>query len=324
MTDKPIDIRTVSPEEYWKVFEKKWTSLLSYRYLGRVNSGLDTNEGAEQMALRHDMRNHSGGIMAAPLCIFSPEAGGMNDDEFVPNPVIASMQILDEARGVQEAAGRPRDGPARPPDGIQPDPHRRRRRPLQGRRHLGGDGRVPRRARRATTRRSTTRRSPSRTHPTCLPCTRCSAPSAAPTASGACPSSASRWPRRTPPCISGRSTSCSRRRPPRRPRGGRHRPAADRELPLHVRGPGQGRTVPGHRRGFAGNGGRVGARITLNDEGNGDRVVTSASALFRGRRRALRSSGAGGGCGPPRRRRGGSHGRWCRARPPTGRERPPW
>ncbi|HLY83511.1 MAG TPA: hypothetical protein VKQ71_11030 [Acidimicrobiales bacterium] len=101
-TDNPIDIRTVSPEEYWKVFEKKWTSLLSYRYLGRVNAGLDTNEGAEQMLLRHDMRNTLGGVMVAPLCIFTPEAGGMNDDEFVPNPVIASMQILDEARGVKK------------------------------------------------------------------------------------------------------------------------------------------------------------------------------------------------------------------------------
>ena len=98
---QPIDIRTVSADEYWKVFEKKWTSLLSYRYLGRVNAGLDKNEGAEQMALRHDMRNAVGGIMAAPLCIFAPEAGGMNDDEFVPNPVIASMQIVDDARDVK-------------------------------------------------------------------------------------------------------------------------------------------------------------------------------------------------------------------------------
>jgi hypothetical protein len=101
MSDKPIDIRTVSPDEYWTVFEKKWTSLLSYRYLGRVNSGLDRNDGAEQMALRHDMRNQLGGILAAPLCIFSPEAGGMNDDEFVPNPVIASMQIVDDASDVK-------------------------------------------------------------------------------------------------------------------------------------------------------------------------------------------------------------------------------
>jgi hypothetical protein len=102
MPETPIDIRTVSREEYWKVFEKKWTSLLSYRYLGRVNSGLDRNEGAEQMVLRHDMRNSLGGIMVAPLCIFSPESGGMNDDEFVPNPVIASMQIVNDARDVKK------------------------------------------------------------------------------------------------------------------------------------------------------------------------------------------------------------------------------
>jgi hypothetical protein len=100
MPETPIDIRTVSREEYWNVFEKKWTSLLSYRYLGRVEAGLDRNEGAGQMALRHDMRNPLGGILIAPLCIFAPEAGGMNDDEFVPNPVIASMQILDDGRDV--------------------------------------------------------------------------------------------------------------------------------------------------------------------------------------------------------------------------------
>ncbi|MDE3204988.1 MAG: hypothetical protein KGQ66_12325 [Acidobacteriota bacterium] len=95
-------MRSVPPEEYWKVFEKKWTSLLSYRYLGRVNSGLDSNPGAEVMALRHDMRNSLGGVMVAPLCIFAPEAGGMNDDEAVPNPVIASMQVIDDGHGVRK------------------------------------------------------------------------------------------------------------------------------------------------------------------------------------------------------------------------------
>jgi hypothetical protein len=102
MTEKPTDIRTVPADQYWQVFEKKWTSLLSYRYLGRVNSGLDKDEGAEELVLRHDMRNPMGGVMSAPLCIFTPEAGGMNDDEFVPNPVIASMQIVDDARDVRK------------------------------------------------------------------------------------------------------------------------------------------------------------------------------------------------------------------------------
>lgn len=100
--DDLVDIRSVPADEYWKVFEKKWTSLLSYRYLGRVNSGLDIQDGADLMALRHDMRNPMGGIMAAPLCIFCPEAGGMNDDEFVPNPVIASMMIIDDAKDVKK------------------------------------------------------------------------------------------------------------------------------------------------------------------------------------------------------------------------------
>lgn len=41
MGEKPVDIRTVSQDEYWKVFEKRWTSLLSYRYIGRVDDELD-------------------------------------------------------------------------------------------------------------------------------------------------------------------------------------------------------------------------------------------------------------------------------------------
>lgn len=54
------------------------------------------------MTLRHDMRNSTGGIMAAPLCVASPECGGFNDDFVVPNPLIASMQILDPAHDVRE------------------------------------------------------------------------------------------------------------------------------------------------------------------------------------------------------------------------------
>jgi hypothetical protein len=53
------------------------------------------------------MRNGQGGIMMAPLCIFCPEAGGMNDDEYVPNPVIASMQVLDDAKGVRALRSKP-------------------------------------------------------------------------------------------------------------------------------------------------------------------------------------------------------------------------
>jgi hypothetical protein len=100
----PKDIRETPAEEYWSDFENKWTALLTYRYLGRVSSVLDNAPDGTTMPLRHDMRNAAGGIMAAPLCIASPESGGMADDLFVPNPVIASMQILDDARDVTRVA----------------------------------------------------------------------------------------------------------------------------------------------------------------------------------------------------------------------------
>ena len=50
--------------------------------------------------IRRDMRNEAGGIMVAPLAICSPE-GGQADLVAVPNPVIASVQILDPGFDVQ-------------------------------------------------------------------------------------------------------------------------------------------------------------------------------------------------------------------------------
>ena len=101
--NKPSDIREAAPADYWKAFEEKWTSLLTYRYLGREWGSLDNNVAdGHFMTLRHDMRNTSGGIMAAPLCVASPECGGFNDNVVVPNPLIASMQILDPARDVKK------------------------------------------------------------------------------------------------------------------------------------------------------------------------------------------------------------------------------
>jgi hypothetical protein len=77
MAEKPVDIRTVSQDEYWKVFEKRWTSLLSYRYIGRVDEELDADpSGVGSMVLRQDMRNTVGGVMVAPLCISRPRRAG--------------------------------------------------------------------------------------------------------------------------------------------------------------------------------------------------------------------------------------------------------
>jgi hypothetical protein len=95
------DIREMPEEEYWQELRKRWTNLLSYRYIGRSHQDLDLGPVDTKVILRHDMRNAVGGIMAAPLCISSPESGGFTDSSSVPNPVIHSLQILDDARDVK-------------------------------------------------------------------------------------------------------------------------------------------------------------------------------------------------------------------------------
>jgi hypothetical protein len=101
----PSDIRDADRDRYWEEFETRWTGLLSYRYLGRSHVGFDRQAdpgGRDTMRLRYDMRNTSGGVMAAPLCIAAPESGGFSDLNAVPNPIVASMQIVDPAADVAE------------------------------------------------------------------------------------------------------------------------------------------------------------------------------------------------------------------------------
>jgi hypothetical protein len=98
------DIRKLDPSGHWDAFEDIWTGLMSYRYLNKTNPALDTgydDNELESMPIRHDMRNVHGGIMAAPLAICCPEPW-WNDDVTVPAPVIASTQILDDCRGVDK------------------------------------------------------------------------------------------------------------------------------------------------------------------------------------------------------------------------------
>jgi hypothetical protein len=97
------DIREVATEDHWAQFEKAWTALLSYRYLGKLSPGLDADAGVEHetMPLRSDMRNSTGGVMAAPLCIASPEPYWL-DDVVVPAPVVMSYEVLDAARDVKQ------------------------------------------------------------------------------------------------------------------------------------------------------------------------------------------------------------------------------
>jgi len=94
------DIRTMSPQEHWAHFAKSWVALQSYTYLGKGTPFLDVGVVDEVMPLRHDMRNSTGGVMAAPLCIASPEPW-WRDDECVPAPVTMSYSILDPAHDVR-------------------------------------------------------------------------------------------------------------------------------------------------------------------------------------------------------------------------------
>jgi hypothetical protein len=79
---------------------KRWTGLLSYRYIGRNHSSMNVGDSDDTVVIRRDMRNDAGGIMVAPLAIASPE-GCQTDMVAVPNPVIASVQIVDPGYDVK-------------------------------------------------------------------------------------------------------------------------------------------------------------------------------------------------------------------------------
>jgi hypothetical protein len=101
MSDQLRDIRelTNDADAYRDELFRRWTGLLSYRYIGRNHSSMNLGETDNTVTIRRDMRNEAGGIMVAPLAISSPE-GCQTDMIAVPNPVIASVQIIDPGRDV--------------------------------------------------------------------------------------------------------------------------------------------------------------------------------------------------------------------------------
>jgi hypothetical protein len=95
------DIREGPIEEYWDRLREMMgpDGLITYWYLGRAfNQAVDP----ETVRLRRDMRNSTGGIMAAPLAIAAPETGGWRDREAIPAPVAYGLHILDDAHDVAE------------------------------------------------------------------------------------------------------------------------------------------------------------------------------------------------------------------------------
>jgi hypothetical protein len=98
------DIRELmdDPEAYAAELERRWNGLLSYRYIGRHYSSMNDGDIDATVPLRHDMRNPAGGLLVAPIAISAPESGNYTDMEAVPNPVIYSCQILDPGVGVKK------------------------------------------------------------------------------------------------------------------------------------------------------------------------------------------------------------------------------
>jgi hypothetical protein len=96
MNERLRDIREFmgDADAYRDELYRRWTGLLSYRYIGRNHSQMNIGETDNTVTIRRDMRNEAGGIMVAPLAISSPE-GCQTDMVAVPNPVIASVQIVD-------------------------------------------------------------------------------------------------------------------------------------------------------------------------------------------------------------------------------------
>jgi hypothetical protein len=97
------DIRELrdDPDAYAAELKRRWTGLLSYRYIGRNHGSMNTGPEDNTVTLRRDMRNAAGGLLVAPLSISSPEGNVGADLVTVPNPVIHSCQILDAANDVE-------------------------------------------------------------------------------------------------------------------------------------------------------------------------------------------------------------------------------
>lgn len=98
------DIRELNddPKAYADELRRRWTGLLSYRYIGRNHGSMNTGPEDNTVSLRRDMRNAAGGLLVAPISISSPEGNVGSDLVAVPNPVIHSCQILDGATDVKK------------------------------------------------------------------------------------------------------------------------------------------------------------------------------------------------------------------------------
>src|SRR6187401_2995224 len=75
------DIRelTDSAEAYADELRRRWGGLRSYRYIGRSYASMDLGREDNTVTIRRDMRDPTGGLLLAVLCIAAPEGGHMSD-----------------------------------------------------------------------------------------------------------------------------------------------------------------------------------------------------------------------------------------------------
>ena len=278
------DIRETETAEYGETLRQRWGALLSYRYIGRQFSAMN-NVSDDTVTVRHDMRNAAGGILAQVFSISAPGGGGPSDLEVVPNPVIHSLQVLDNGNDVQrieviksealKVGARMYFGRAVIADA---DAHDRVLALIEGQGVSLGDAPPG-----AATSSTTTRSSTSRIRPTFPRSGRSSAGTSATTGDGRCPSCKRSSHHPMLRCTSVRSSSSTRPPPSTSP------PSSPGATNCNLRpttscssrgkvGPFRvdGRALRG-----ADSSGRIGVQLTLHDEGNGDRAVSAASMTFR-------------------------------------------
>ncbi|MGH3967236.1 MAG: hypothetical protein ACRDTV_03735, partial [Mycobacterium sp.] len=65
MSDQLRDIRDLAndTDAYRDELYRRWTGLLSYRYIGRNHSSMNAGETDDTVTIRRDMRNEAGGLM---------------------------------------------------------------------------------------------------------------------------------------------------------------------------------------------------------------------------------------------------------------------
>ena len=71
--------------------------LLSYRYIGRNHSSMNTGPVDNTVTLRRDMRNAAGGLLVAPISISSPEGDVGRTSSRSRTRSSTRCQILDAA-----------------------------------------------------------------------------------------------------------------------------------------------------------------------------------------------------------------------------------